>query len=123
MAEGNYELKMEAAVGAKQTLIYVEEHFEKIAKTNVAVYYVGKTGKYKHFAFTLAPGKTRVNVTDLVDGTYEVQATQYSEEGETVSGTSTFEFMEPTLDLIDAFDDLKAEVRSIEKKLAFSKRD
>ena len=95
------ELKIEAAVGSKSVNVYVEELLDDIEKTVMEVFYVGEKSVYKHFTYILGPGKTRMALAELVDGTYEVRATQISRDGDTAEGTVRFEFREVYFDLLD----------------------
>ena len=111
------ELKMEAAVGARQVNIYVEEKLDDIEKTVCVVYYIGEKGKYKHFTYVLAPGKTRITLTDLISGAYEVCGLQMSKNGDMVEGRTEFEFTECSLDLIDYTDEILDSLDRIHKAL------
>ncbi len=101
MPEPKTELKVEAAVGSKAVNVYVEELLDDIEKTVMEVFYVGEQSIYKHFTYILGPGKTRMALSELVDGTYEVRATQISHDGESVEGKVRFDYREPAFDLLD----------------------
>ena len=101
MSLDNNELKVEAAVGSKSVNIYVEELLDDIEKTVMEVFYVGEKGLYKHFTYVLGTGKTRMVLSDIVEGTYEVHATQISRNGDTAEGTVRFDYKEIAFDLID----------------------
>ena len=101
MPASENQLKIEAAVGTKSVNVYVEELLDDIEKTVMEVFYVGELATYKHFTYILGPGKTRMVLSELVDGTYEVRATQISREGEIAEGTVRFDYSEPAFDLID----------------------
>ena len=106
MSFDNSELKIEAAVGSKTVNIYVEELLEDIEKTVMEVFYVGEKGKYKHFTYVLGTGKTRMVLSDLVDGTYEGHATQISRNGDAAEGTVRFDYSEVAYDLLDELQQL-----------------
>lgn len=110
-------LLMEAAVGARQVNVYVEERLEDIERTVCIVYYVGQKGMYKHFTYVLTPGKTRISLTDLIIGTYEVQGIQMSRSGERIEGRVRFDFTESTFDLIDYSEDVLDSLERIERSV------
>ncbi len=104
-------LKVEAAVGSKSVNVYVEELLDDIEKTVMEVFYVGEKSIYKHFTYILGPGKTRMVLSELVDGTYEVRATQISHNGESVEGKVRFDFREAAFDLIDELQKINARLQ------------
>ena len=112
-------LNVEAAIGLKNVYVYFEEKLEDIDRTICVVYYVGEKCLYKHYVYTLSPGKTRLTLSDLLTGTYEVQVIQMS-ESERIEGKVRFDYYEPGLDLInlseDIIDRLDAIQSSVEKQ-------
>ena len=94
-------LTMAASVGKNFANVYVSEYFEEIDRTIVTVFFEDKGVEYKHFTFVLGTGKTRMVLSDIVEGTYEVHATQISRNGDTAEGTVRFDYKEIAFDLID----------------------
>ena len=115
--QSSEQLVMEAAVGARQVNVYVEERLEDLERTVCIVYYVGQKGIYKHFTYVLAPGKTRITLSDLITGTYEVHGIQMSHSGEKLEGRIRFDYTESTFDLIDYSEDVLDSLERIERSV------
>jgi len=115
--QSSEQLVMEAAVGARQVNVYVEERLEDLERTVCIVYYVGQKGIYKHFTYVLAPGKTRITLSDLITGTYEVYGIQMSHSGEKLEGRIRFDYTESTFDLIDYSEDVLDSLERIERSV------
>ena len=95
------ELTMVSSVGKNFANVYVSESFEEVDRTVVTVFLEADGVEYKHFTFVLGTGKTRMVLSDIVEGTYEVHATQISRNGDTAEGTVRFDYKEIAFDLID----------------------
>ena len=115
--QSSEQLVMEAAVGARQVNVYVEEGLEDLERTVCIVYYVGQKGIYKHFTYVLAPGKTRITLSDLITGAYEVHGIQMSHSGEKLEGRIRFDYTESTFDLIDYSEDVLDSLERIERSV------
>ena len=107
-------LNVEAAVGVKNVNIYFEEKLEDIERTVCIVYYVGDKCLYKHFVYNLSAGKTRLTLSDLLTGRYEVQVIQIS-QSEKVEGKVRFDYYEPGLDLINLSEDILDKLDALQK--------
>ena len=109
-------LSVEAAVGVKNVNVYFEEKLENIDRTVCIVYYVGKDCLYKHFVYSLSAGKTRLTLSDLLTGTYEVQVIQMSET-EKAEGRVRFDFYEPGLDLMNLSEDILDRLDALQREM------
>ena len=109
-------LNVEAAVGVKNVNIYFEEKLEDIERTVCIVYYVGDKCLYKHFVYNLSAGKTRLTLSDLLTGTYEVQVIQIS-QSKKIEGRVRFDYYEPGLDLINLSEDILDKIDDLQKTL------
>ena len=117
-----HELNIEAAIGVKSVNVYVEEKLDNIERTVCILYYVGKKDLYKHFIYVLSPGKTRLVLSDLMTGTYEVHAIQMSET-EKAEGRVRFKYTEPGLDILDYAEDILDRLDEIQHGMEYRSRN
>ena len=92
---GAERLDIVASVYGNLANIYVEEYYEVPSRSIVSIFFCKNGRRYKHFTYVLGKAKTRVTLTDLGVGDFEADIVQYSEYGESVSGTVGFTINPP----------------------------
>ena len=89
------EFRMVARTYGNLANVYTNIYFPDLEKTVVLVYLVDHGERFKHFTFVLPAGKTRVTLTDLTVGKYEVDAIQYAKDGTKGVASVSFKIFPP----------------------------